>query len=83
MAAARKPKDDALTSQHHEDARPARISAPSEPLTPARSPARELQAALSQELQPGHPTQSEAITGLIVGILGASWVTGLLIYATL
>jgi len=52
--------------------------------SPFRSPARDLQQTLARRLQ-DPPTQSpsEVAYGLIAGIIGATWVTGILIYASL
>ena len=52
--------------------------------SPFRSPALDLQETLAKRLQePKAHSRKDVAFGLITGIIGATWVTGMLIYATL
>lgn len=88
MAAARKKEIDLDVEQDVTKQPVARAESHIFPTTvsrtsPFRSPARDMQESLAHRLQQAPKSRTEVAAGLIVGILGATWVTGMLIYATL
>ena len=83
MAAALKKTGGKADFQPVETPAPSIAKIAAEELNPVASPARQLQSSLEKELEQDKPSKSEVVIGLIVGICGASWITGILIYATL
>lgn len=52
--------------------------------SPFRSPAKDLQESLAQRLaQPETKPRNDVLYGLVAGVLGATWLTSILIYAAL
>jgi len=51
--------------------------------SPFRSPARDLQETLAQRLQEPAASNRDVAYGLITGVIGATWITAMLIYAVL
>lgn len=87
MSAARKQTKDQAAApaekQAQDPAIPQHIAGAVADMRPVSSPARELQANLARSLRRSEPSKLEVAMGIVAGIMGATWVTGLLIYATL
>ena len=85
MAAARKREVelDAVITQQPDPVTAQLIPTTVSRTSPFRSPARDMQESLAARLREPAQSKTEVASGLIAGIIGATWVTGILIYAAL